>query len=63
VPNFPTEGGKTERTHWSVWQNGKWLGEWPRERPSLGEKIKIDTCLLKKKVTGFNEETGRIFVK
>lgn len=61
MSNFPAE--KQERTHWSVWQGSKWLGEWPRERPRLGQKIKIDTCLFAKKVTGFNEEAGRIFVK
>jgi len=67
MSNFPTAGADAnEREYWSVWQNGengKWLGEWPHARPNLGTKIKINTCLLKKKVVGYDAKKGRLFVE
>lgn len=61
MSNFPT--AKKERTHWSVWRDAKWLGEWHGEEPRVGQKIKFAECLMGKTVTSVNSEIGRIFVK
>ena len=59
MPNFPTEN---KRTHWSVWREGTWLGEWHKE-PRVGDKIKPKECLLAKRVLRIDHELGRIYVK
>lgn len=65
MPNFPTSESseKPKRTHWSVWRDGKWLGEYIGEEPRKGAKIKPKECLMSKTVTGFDYKLGRILVK
>lgn len=60
MSNFPT--GKKDRTHWSVWRGGTWLGEW-HGTPTVGAKVKPKECLTSKKVVSFDRDTGRIFVQ
>ena len=62
MSDFPTSEAN-ECTHWSVWRGDKWLGEWLRGEPMVGEKIKPKECLTAKQVVRIDKNVSRIYVK